>query len=430
VKGLKSGKKGGHGDLGARVEKGGVGKRRVEEKDVRWVMNGIVGVIKKEGGEEFITGLAEDGSGWSNQEVEVVKEGVVYVDMIGGEDEEGLSKEDMMAESDKLFGEIEGKGKEVEGLEKSVHATGQRKLEDIGRMFKGGNRWPEEGMKKRALVGEKLFESEEDEEGVDSLEVWKLRQLRREKREKEERKQREKEGAVNRGKELGRTREEVKALRREFRDWKEEVDEIRYILGKSEEDAKGYAVDLEVKRWGKELRKMIGDVGKMVEDIRDGKVEVRSEVVVPKVLKKVEEVGLKVVVNKGRSYVEVSRGSGKIMRVDEREKMEKKMEVEREEAERSLLEREERGGRMVEVVMDSQGTEGEKSMGSGTWNSEKMERELGLNKGDIVKVVGKKGKVVVEMRESKGKEMVEKLREEVWEKAVEEKVKEVKLRDS
>ena len=29
------------------------------------------------------------------------------------------------------------------------------------------------------------------------------------------------------------------------------MDEIRYILGKSDEDARGYAVDLEVKRWGK-----------------------------------------------------------------------------------------------------------------------------------------------------------------------------------
>ena len=37
---------------------------------------------------------------------------------------------------------------------------------------------------------------------------------------------------------------------------------------------------------------------------------------------------------------------------------------------------------------------------------------------------------MVEMKESKGKEMIESLREEVWEKAVGKKGKEVRLRDS
>ena len=105
MKGLKSGKRAGRGDLGARVEKGGVGKRRVEEKDVRWVMNGMVGVVKKEGGEEFITGLVEGNGGWSNEEVEIVKEGVVDVDMIGGEDEGRVkSVEEMLMESDEFVG--------------------------------------------------------------------------------------------------------------------------------------------------------------------------------------------------------------------------------------------------------------------------------------------------------------------------------------
>jgi len=431
VKGLKSGKGVRGGDFGARVRKGGVGKRRVEEKDVRWVMNGMVGVVKKEGGEEFITGLVEGERGWSNEEVEIVKEGVVDVDMIGGEGSDGIkSVEDMMKESDSLMEELEGKGKEVEGLERSVHATGQRKLEEIGRMFEGRNVWEEEGMKKKALVGERLFESEEDGEGVDSLGEWRLRKLRKEKREMEERKQREKEGMVSRGKELGRSREEVKALRREFRDWKEEVDEIRYILGKSDEDARGYAVDLEVKRWGKELRKMIGDVGKMVEEIRGGGVEVKSEVVMPEVVERVKAVEEKVAVARGRSYGEVLRGVRGSMEVEVREMLEEKVEVEREEAERSWLEREEREGRKVEIVLDSQGTEGEKSEGMGSWDSEKVEKELGLEKGEIVKVVGRKGKVVVEMKRSKGKEMVEGLRKEVWVKAVGRKVEEVKVRDS
>jgi len=111
VKGLKSGKGVRGGDFGARVKKGGVGKRRVEEKDVRWVMNGMVGVVKKDGGEEFITGLVEGEGGWGNEEVEVVKKGVVDVDMIGGEGSDGIkSVEDMLEESDNLFEELEGLG--------------------------------------------------------------------------------------------------------------------------------------------------------------------------------------------------------------------------------------------------------------------------------------------------------------------------------
>ena len=315
-------------------------------------------------------------------------------------------------------------------MEKSVHANGQRRLEEIGKMFEGRNVWAEEGMKKKALVGEKLYETEEDGEGLDSLEVWRLKKLRREKRELEERKQREKEGMVNRGKELGRWREEVKALRSEFRDWKEEVDEIRYILGKSEEDARGYAVDLEVERWGKELRKMIGDVGRMVEDSREGKVEVRSEVVVLKVVNMVKKVEKKIAVERGRSYREVLEGVRGSMKVEVREMLEEKMEMEREVAKESLLDREDRANKTVEVVLESQGTEGEKSVGMGSWNSGKMEEELGLEKGEIVKVVGRKGKVVVELKESKGREVLEGLREEVWEKALRKKVEEVKVRDS
>jgi len=42
------------------------------------------------------------------------------------------------------------------------------------------------------------------------------------------------------------------------------------------------------------------------------------------------------------------------MGVDEREKLEEKMMVERKEAEESLLEREKRGGKMVEIILELQ----------------------------------------------------------------------------
>jgi len=45
--------------------------------------------------------------------------------------------------------------------------------------------------------------------------------------------------------------------------------------------------------------------GRMVEDIRGLRVEVRSKVVLPEVLERVKEVEVKVAVAKGRSYGEV-----------------------------------------------------------------------------------------------------------------------------
>jgi len=83
---------------------------------------------------------------------------------------------------------------------------------------------------------------------MDSMEVWRLRKASKEKREKEERKKREKEGMAVRGREMGRSREEVKKLRREFRDWKEEVEEVSYILGESEGKVRFFGLDMEVRR--------------------------------------------------------------------------------------------------------------------------------------------------------------------------------------
>ena len=132
-------------------------------------MNGMVGVVKKESGEEFITGLVEGERGWSNQEVEVVKEGLGEVDMIGEGEQKIKRVEEMLEEGEEYFMEVEKSGKEDQGLQKSVHATGQRRLEDIGKMFEGRNVWVEDDIWKKGFVGERLFETEEDEEGLDSL---------------------------------------------------------------------------------------------------------------------------------------------------------------------------------------------------------------------------------------------------------------------
>lgn len=53
---------------------------------------------------------------------------------------------------------------------------------------------------------------------------------------------------------------------------------------------------------------MVGDVGKMVEEIRGGNLKVESKVVLPEVMERVIEVEKKVAVDMGRGYAEVMGG--------------------------------------------------------------------------------------------------------------------------
>ena len=99
--------------------------------------------------------------------------------------------------------------------------------------------------------------------------------------------------------------------------------------------------------------------------------------------------------------------------------------------EERLLEKEERLGRKVEVILDSQEDEDMEGEGSGkSWDSEKVEEVLGLRKGDIVGMVRKKGKMTVELKEMKVVEEVEEIDEDKWVEAVGERVKGVKSLDT
>ena len=336
-----------------RVEKSVVGKRRLEEREVRWVMGGKVGVVRGlDREQEFLTGLVEGERGWSNGSYEIVKGGE-EVDMIGGERELDLFEEAEELEIGKLLEEC-GKGKEVVKLSDRKGKGVERNVREVGKRFeKGMAEVGLEEVKRFKLVGEEVVEGEEDEEGVDSLEAWRLKRVNREKREKEERKKREKEGMVARGKELGRSREEVKKLRSEFRDWREEVEEVSYILGESEEKVRSFALDMEVRRWGKEIRELVSKVGLKGLSVGE-EVRVLSEVVVPEMVEKVEVLKKKVVVEEGRSYGEVLRGVSPSMGNVEVEELEKKKMEERKELESSLKEKEKRLSRKVEVVLDTQ----------------------------------------------------------------------------
>jgi len=397
-----------------RVEKGGVGKRRLEEKDVRWVMGGKVGVVRGlDGEQEFLTGLVEGVKGWSNGSYEIVKGGE-EVDMIGGEKVLSLFDE---AEELAIEGLLEecGKGKEVVRLSDRKGKGVERSVGEVGKMFEKGLTVERvEEVKRFKLVGEEVLEEEGDEEGVDSMEAWKLKKVNREKREKEERRKREKKGMVARGKELGRNREEVKKLRSEFRDWREEVEEVSYILGESEEKVRSFALDMEVRRWGRELRELVSKVGLKGMKV-DEEVRVLSEVVVPEMVGRVEELKKKVVVGDGRSYGEVLRGVSPSMGNEEVEKLERKKVEERKELESSLREREKRLSKKVEVVLDTQDGVSMEVDGESEWSSGRMEEVLELNKGDVLGMVKRKGRITVELKGEEEVKKVEEIKEEGWE---------------
>jgi len=397
-----------------RVEKSGVGKRRLEEKDVRWVMGGKVGVVRGlDGEQEFLTGLEEGEKGWSNGSYEIVKGGE-EVDMIGGEKVLSLFDEAEELAIEELLEEC-GKGKEVVRLSDRKGKGVERSVGEVGKMFEKGLAGERIGEVKRfRLVGEEVLEEEGNEEGVDSMEAWKLRKVNRERREKEERKKREKEGMVARGKELGRNREEVKKLRSEFRDWREEVEEVSYILGESEEKVRSFALDMEVRRWGRELRELVSKIG--LKGMKVGEeVKVLSEVVVPEMVGRVEELKKKVVVGEGRSYGEVLRGVSPGMGNKEVEELERKKEEERKELESSLREREERLSKKVEVILDTQDGLSMEVDGESEWSSGRMEEVLGLNKGDVLGMVKGKGRITVELKGEEEVKKVEEIKGEEWE---------------
>jgi len=116
--------------------------------------------------------------------------------------------------------------------------------------------------------------------------------------------------------------------------------------------------------------------------------------VVEKGLKEKEDLKEKIGAKMGRTYGEVLRevGSG----TAEGEDVTEKMESERMSWVENEVEREKRSGRVVEVVMDSQGDKSEKD-----WKKEEVMKELGVAKGAIeeVKVMGNRVKIVMKDRE-------------------------------
>jgi len=156
----------------------------------------------------------------------------------------------------------------------------------------------------------------------------------------------------------------------------------------------------------RELMSEVGLDGRRLEKVR---VEVLSEVVVPKVVEKIEELKKRVVVGEGRSYGEVLRGVSPGMGNREVEILEEKKEEEWKVMESSLLEKEQRLRKKVEVVVDTEEWWDMEVDEESEWSTGKMEEVLGLEKGGVVEMVKRKGSITVEL---KGEDEVKKVKEE------------------
>ena len=232
---------------------------------------------------------------------------------------------------------------------------------------------------------------------------------------------------MSRGKDMSRLREEVKRLRNDFRDWKEEVEEIRYILGVEVEEVRSFAVDLKMKRLYEDLRKRVNGLGDLVLGMSSGmkgggegkgeKNGVREKV-------RGETMEREVVVEGGRSYSEVLKGVKVGVKGKEIEEMEEQKEKERRVMEEVMKERE-RKSLVVEVVLDSQEVIGSES----SWSSERMEEEMGLVKGEVKRVVGKKGKVRVEVESGEGVDKLLAVKKGRWKEVLGKEVREVRSMD-
>ena len=151
-------------------------------------------------------------------------------------------------------------------------------------------------------------------------------------------------------------------------------------------------------------------------------MEVRSEVVVEVGLKEKEELVKAVGVKGGRTYGEVLKGVGEGV---EDEEVVKRMEKERMELVEREIEREERSGKVVEMVMDSQG-----DMSGKEWKKEEVVKELEVTEESVekVKVVGNRVRVV--FRDNEVAEGVEKRIKEKKEKVMGGGVVEVKRNEN
>ena len=408
-KGGKSGRGAGPGKIGVRGGKGKDGEKRlaeVIERQGSMIGEGRALVSRGDGTYDLLEDMERDGDFWTNGSVRIRcgKKGLEESNWKVWEDEEMVDTFDGKVVKKEKVEEVREGENDMELDEEESEGEGkEEKVLDKG--------------KERMVEVIDISSGSEEGSGVGLVEEWKEEKVAKEKREKDERRKRELEGMINRGKEKGMGRGEVLEIKQMFKDYEEMVEDVGYVLGIDKGVARCFVMDREVRKvvdmmvsGSSEERKDIGRGGD--ERGREGsrEVEVLSKVEVEVGLKEKEEMARLSGVKGGRTYGEVLRGVGS--GIAEGEEVGKRMDVERMKWVEDSVKREKRSGRVVEVVLDSQGERSGRE-----WKKEEVVKELGIVGGEMEKmiVVGNRVKMVMKDNEvaEKVQEVVEKKKEEV-----------------
>jgi len=359
----------------------------------------------EEEGWEVVEGLVREGDFWTNGVVKIRcgKQGLEESGWKVWEDEamvdtfeEKVIKKEKLGEAEELEGRMELDEEESVGGREG-EKVGEKKEREKGK-----------GVEKEVV---EISSGSEEGRGVGLIEEWKEEKQAKERRLRDERRKRETEGVVNRGKDRGMGRSEVLEMRQGFRDYEEMVGDVEYVLGIDKALARCFVMDREIR---KVVDRMVsGDSEKRL-DIRmmdkgkgrvEEEVEVRSEVVLEVGQKEREELKGEAGVKGGRTYGEVLRGVGSGLA--EGKEVTEKMEEERMNWVESSIERERRSGKVVEMVMDSQGEASGRE-----WKREEVVKDLGLAEGAVKKVVVKGNRVKVVLKDNEvAEKVVDKVKE-------------------
>ena len=394
----KSGNGAGPGKIGVRGGKGKGGERRLAEVVTRqgsMIGEGRALASRGDGTYDLLEGMEWDGDFWTNGEVRIKcgKKGLEDSSWKVWEDEEMVDTFDgKKVKKEK----VEEKEEESDGMEVDEEEGGKREVVEKGK---------DKGKGKEIEVVD-ISSGSEEGSGVGLIEEWKEEKVAKEKREKEEKKKREVEGMVNRGKDRGMGRKEVLEMKQMFGDYEEVVGDVGYVLGIDVGLARCFVMDREIR---KVVEMMVSgsseerrDIRRMSEGAKEEEVVVMSRVVVEEGLKEKEEMARLSGVKGGRTYGEVLRGVGS--RVAEGERVTEMMEEERMKWVEDNIEREKRSGKVVEVVMDSQG-----DMSGKEWKKEEVVKELNIAEGAMEKMVVVGNRVKMVMKDNEVAEKVQKV---------------------
>ncbi|PUU74721.1 hypothetical protein B9Z19DRAFT_1132703 [Tuber borchii] len=411
-KGEKSARRVGPGNLRTRVgkvEKVKGGKRLLDDRKYRVVGGGELVLSGKEEDWKVYKGFKKVVGGWENDEMRLEDEMVLDGRGVEGDDERNSTEV-----VEEAIREPRGKEKEAIGEEKEREVEAER-VEEISKSEKEveKQRKVDKGKEKEVIVIERS-----GVEDLGKLEKWKVEKKIKEKKERDESKKREKEGVINRGKDRGMGRDSTLELWREWKDYDELVEDAKYIFGIRKEEARCFMLDKEIRKVLElGLEKGLG-TRKCGDNEGRKEVEMRSEVAVEDGLKEKEELKMRKAVIGGRSYSEVLKGGESNGRGDG---LEEKKDVEIKKWLDDSLAREERSGKVVEVIMDSQSGKSKEE-----WKVDKVMGKLGISEHavDKIKVVG--NRVKMEMKDREMAEKIETMEKEVLGEAIGVGVVEVK----